>query len=205
MFDIFAIVEVRVWVKPGQKNFGDYVFNLPWREERGCSVLLQEPEFLGYHYLVLAPEDLGDCVFWGSIPLVLLKGLLNGEAKPSETTISAASDGMVIYKILKFKEEVNIPDNFAAYLKGIGGIDEMVGMGIITQKVANIVKNELGELGVEQKASLSAGKGGGSKKAKAFQLFGQGKGPSSTEVKALGLHKSTRFKYYNQYLAVHKP
>jgi len=78
-------------------------------------------------------------------------------------------------------------------------------MGIITQKVASIVKSELGELEVEQKNKPSEEKGGDSKKAKAFQLFGQGKGPSSPEVKALGLHKSTRFKYYNQYMAVHKP
>lgn len=205
MFDVFAVVETRVWLKPGQKNFGGYIFKFPWREEKGCSALLQEPEFLGYHYLVLAPEDLGNRVFWGSIPLVLLKGLLNGETKPSGTTISAASDGMITYKIPKFKEEVNILDNFAAYMRSIGSIDEMVGMGIITRKVASIVKSESSELKVELKATLSEEKGRDSKKAKAFQLFGQGKGPSSPEVKALELHKSTRFKYYNQYMAVHKP
>jgi hypothetical protein len=118
---------------------------------------------------------------------------------------SAATDGMITYKIPKFKEEVNILDNFAGYLRSIGSIDEMVSMGIMTQKVASIAKSESGELEVEQKASLSKEKGGDSKKARAFQLFGQGKGPSSPEVKTLGLHKSTRFKYYNQYLAVHKP
>jgi len=60
-----------------------------------------------------------------------------------------------------------------------------------------------GELEVE-KASPSEEKERDSKKARAFQLFSQGKGPSSPEVKALELHKSTRFKYYNQYRAVHK-
>ena len=77
-------------------------------------------------------------------------------------------------------------------------------MGIMTQKIASIAKSELAELEVEQKASLSEERGRSSKKARAFQLFSQGKGPSSPEVKALGLHKCTRFKYYNQYLAVHK-
>ena len=59
IFDVFSVVETGVWLKPGQKDFGDYIFKLPWRGEKGCSVLLQEPEFLGYHYLVLTPEDLG--------------------------------------------------------------------------------------------------------------------------------------------------
>lgn len=204
MFDVFAVVETRVWLKSGQKNFGDYVFKFPWREEKGCSVRLEETEFLGYHYLVLAPKSLGGNVFWRSIPLVLLKGLLNGKTKPSGTTISAASDGLITYKIPKFKEEVNILNNFAAYLGNIGNIDAMVSMGIITQKVAGIAKSESGELEVEVKVKLSEEKREDSKKAKAFQLFGQGKGPSSPEVKSLGLHKSTRFKYYNQYMAVHK-
>jgi hypothetical protein len=205
MFDVFAVVETRVWLKPGQKKFGDYVFDLPWREEKGYSVLLQEPEFLGYHYLMLTPEDLGGYVFWQSTPLVLLKRLLNGDTKPGGFTITAAADGMITYKIPKFSEEVNIPDDFTNYLKSIGSIDEMVSMGIMTQRIASIAKSESAELGIEQKASLSEGRGRNSKKARAFQLFSQGKGPSSPEVKTLGLHKSTRFKYYNQYLAIHKP
>ncbi len=207
-FDIFATAYAEIWLKPVQKTFGGYIFNLPWREEKGCSVILQEPELLGYYNTVLAPEDLGGYVFWEGIPLVLLKGLLNGETKPAGTTISATSDSTITYKIPKFKGEVTILDSFADYLRSIGSIDEMVSMGIMTDKVADIVKSESGELEVEQKASLSEEKGRDSKKARAFQLFSQGKGPSSPEVKTLGLHKSTRFKYYNQYLqylTVHKP
>ena len=207
MFDVFAIVEVRVWLKPGQKNFGGYVSNLPWREEGGYSVVLQEPEFLGYHYLVLTPKDLDGYSFWQSIPLVLLKGLLNGETKPNGTTISATSDDMITYKIPKFKEEVVIPDSLAGYLKNIGNIDQMVSIGIITEKVGSIVKSELGEVKIEHEASPLEDriKRKGTKKVKAFQLFSEGKGPTSPELKALAMHKSTRFKYYNQYLAVHKP
>jgi len=202
-FDIFAAAYAEIWLKPVQKTFGGYIFNLPWRDEKGYSVILQEPELLGYYNIVLAPEDFGGYVFWESIPLVLLRGLLNGETKPTGSIISAASDGMITYKIQKFKGEVPILDSFAGYLRSIGNIDEMVSMGIMTDKVADIVKGESGELEVEQKASLSEEKGRESKKARAFQLFSQGKGPSSPEVKALDLHKSTRFKYYNQYLAVH--
>jgi hypothetical protein len=114
---------------------------------------------------------------------------------------------MITYKTQKFKEQVTIPDSFANYLRNIGNIDEMVSMGIMTGKVASVVKSELAELkiGHEALALEEKTKGKDTKKAKAFQLFSEGNGPSSPEVKALGLHKSTRFKYYNQYLAVHKP
>ena len=179
---------------------------MPWREEGGHPSVLQKPEFLGYHYLVLTPKDLDGHIFWQSIPLVLLKGLLNGETKPTGTIISAATAGMVAYKIPKFKEEVTIPDSFAGYLKNIGSIDRMVSMGIITEKVGNIVKSELGEVRTERGTSpLEDRKRKGTKKAKAFQLFSEGKGPDSPEVKALGMHKSTRYKYYKQYLETHKP
>ena len=80
-------------------------------------------------------------------------------------------------------------------------------LGIMTEKVASVVKSELGELKVEREALplKERNKGKDTKKARAFQLFSEGKGPSSPEVKTLGLHKSTRFKYYNQYLVVYKP
>ena len=206
-FDIFGVAYAEVWLKPGEKTFGSYAFNLPWRNEKGYPVPLKEPEFLGYYYLVLTPEDLGGYVFWQSIPLLLLRGLLSGETKPNGTTISATSDGMITYKIPKFKEQVTIPDSFASYLRNIGNIDEMVSMGIMTGKVASVAKSELGELKIEHEALAleEKTKGKDTKKAKAFQLFSEGKGPTSPEVKTLGLHKSTRFKYYNQYLAVHKP
>jgi hypothetical protein len=206
MFDVFAVVEIGVWLNPGQKKFGDYIFDLPWREEKGYSVLLQQPEFLGYYYLVLTPGELGGYSFWQSIPLVLLKGLLNGETKPSGTTIAAASDGVTTYKIQKFKEQVTIPDSFADYLTSIGSIDGIANMGIMTGKVASIAKSEMDKLKIEHDALPleEKAKGKDTKKAKAFQLFSEGKGPTSPEVKTLGMHKSTRFKYYNQYLAVHK-
>jgi len=201
MFDVFAIVEVRVWLKPGQKKFGDYVFNLPWREGKGYPVVLQEPEFLGYHYLVLIPKDLGGYSFWQSIPLVLLRGLLNGETKPNGTTISAASNSMITYKIPEFKEEVDIPDNFASYLRSIGSIDEMSNMGIVTEKVASVAKSELGELKVEQQVLSLGGKTirKDSKKARAFALFSQGRRPSDPEVQALGVKPETTYRYHQEW------
>lgn len=201
-FEIFAATYAEVWLKPGQKNLGDYIFNLPWREEKGCSVLLREPEFLGYHYLVLTPEDLDGYVFWQTIPLFLLKGLLNGETKPNGATISEALDDSITYKIPKFEEEVEILDIFADYLKNIGSIDQMLTMGIITtEKVVGIVKSELGELKVEHEASPLKDKveRKDTKKAKAFRLFDEGKTPSAREVKALKIKSKTSYNYYQEW------
>ena len=70
----------------------------------------------------------------------------------------------------------------------------MISLGIITEKVAGIVKNE------ECLPLQEEVKGRYTKKARAFKLFAEGKGPSSPEVLALGMHKSTRFKYYHMYV-----
>jgi len=198
-FDIFATAYAEIWLKPVHKTFSGYAFSLPVMEGGNGSAPLEKPKFLGYYYLVLTPKDLGGYVPWQSIPLALLRGLLNGETKPNGTTISAVSDGMIIYKIPKCKEEVTIPDSFAGYLRSIGSIDEMVSMGIMTDKIADIVKSESGELEVEQKTSLSEEKGRDSKKARAFQLFSQGKRPSDSEVKTLGIKPESTYRYYQQW------
>jgi len=156
-FDAFAVVEAKVWLKPEQKSFGGYIFTLPQIQHK-CDPYgsyfteLKEPEFLGYHYLVLTPSDLG-YTFWQSIPLVLIQGLMNGELEPAGTTIVEASEAETNYRISNLTEGVNIPVVFADYLKEIGGIDSMVSIGILSKKVANIVGNRLGQLGVEQKSN----------------------------------------------------
>jgi len=196
-FDIFAAAYGEVWLKPGKKSFGDYEFHLPRIEEGNYSVLLQEPKLLGYYYLVLKPEELGGYSFWQSIPLVLLRGLLSGETKPNGVTISEALDDSVTYKIPKFKEEVNIPDNFASYLRSIGSIDQMLSIGMMIEKVASIAKSELDELKVKHVASpLDKMKGENSKKAKVFKLFSEGKRPSDPEVKSLGIKPESAYRYY---------
>ena len=137
MFEVFAVVETAVCLSPGQKDIDGYIFDLPWKEENGYSVLLKEPELLGYRYLVLTPEDLGGFIFALSIPLALLKCLLNDQ--PNGFTISAAVDGRITYKIPKVKGTVTVPDDFAGYLKSICSISQMVNFGIITQRIADIV------------------------------------------------------------------
>ena len=200
MFDVFAVVEIKVWLKPRQKNFNGYVFHLPWKGEKENSSI-KTPEFLGYHYVVLTPEELGGWSFWQNIPLVLLKGLLSGETRPSGTVIVSASDDNVTYKVEGFAEEVEIPAQFAEYLECIGSIDEMVGMGIMTEKVGNIVQAVLSELEVKRKISPAGEKGRrkDSMKEKAVQLFDEGKRPGDPEVKSLGIKPNTAYRYYQEW------
>jgi len=82
----------------------------------------------------------------------------------------------------------------------------MVSMGIMSGKIASVAKSEIDKLKIEHEALPleEKTKGKDTKKARAFQLFREGKVPTSPEVKALGLHKSTRFKYFNQYREGHK-
>lgn len=182
IFEVFAVVETRVWFKPESKNFG-----------------LKEPEFLGYDYFLLNPEDLGGYSFWQVIPLVLLKGLLNGETKPNSTIISAASDDNTTYKILKFKEEVDIPDKFADYLKNIGNFDRMLNMGIMSEKVGSVVRSLDGQKpeSSEELKTLE------SRKAQAYQLFNEGKRPSDSEVKTLGIKPNSAYRYYQAWKRTH--
>jgi hypothetical protein len=200
IFDVFAVVETGVWLKPGQKKFNGYVFDFPWREEKESSSVKTQ-EFLGYHHVVLTPEDLGGWSFWQDIPLVLLKGLFSSESQPSGTVIISASDDDMIYEVEGFGEEVEIPTKFAEYLERIGSIDEMVGMGVMTEKVGNIVKAALVELEGKHKIPPAGEKNRrrDSMKERVFGLFDEGKRPSDSEVKASGIKPTTVYRYYQDW------
>jgi hypothetical protein len=199
--DIFAAAYAEVWLRPGNISFDGYEFRLPWIKDKNGLPLLEKPKFLGYHYLILSPEELGGYVFWESIPLVLLKGLLNGEARPGGSTISAATDGVVTYRVQGLEEELEVPDKFAEYLKSIGSMDKMIDMGIMTERVGNIVKAAVGELEAKRKIPPATEKAGrrDSIKEKAFRLFDGGKRPGDPEVKALGIKPNTAYRYYQDW------
>jgi len=202
-FDIFAAAYAEVWLRPGKISFDGYEFLLPWlKDKNGLPLLeIEKPKFLGYYYLILRPEDLGGHVFWESIPLVLLKGLLNGEARPDGSTILAATDSVTTYGIQGFEEEIEVPDKFVEYLKGIGSMDEMVRMGVMTEKVGSIVKAALAELEAKRKTPSATEKAGrrDSIKERASRLFDEGRRPSDPEVKALGIKPNTAYRYYQDW------
>jgi hypothetical protein len=199
-FDVFAIVETGVWLKPEQKEFNGYVFDFPWREGKESSSV-KTKEFLGYHHLVLTPRELGGWSFWQNIPLVLLKGLLSGETRPSGTVITSASNDEITYEVEGFEQEVEIPTQFTEYLKRIGSIDGMVGTGIMTEKVGSIVKAAVAESEAKRKAPPAKEKSrkGNSVKDTVFHLFDEGKRPGDAEVKSLGIKPNTAYRYYQEW------
>ena len=144
---------------------------------------------------------LGGWSFSQNIPLVLLNGLLSGETQPGGTVIVGASDDAVAYEIEGFTEEVEIPTQFAEYLERIGSIDEMLGMGIMSEKVGNIVKATLSEAKAKHETPVvkgNSGKGKGSKE-KAFQFFDELKRPGDPELKALGIKLKSIYRYYQEW------
>ena len=148
-FKVYAIVEIEVWLEPGQGTIDGYVFTFPWIEHRtdyGTHLTkAQKPELLGCQYLLLTPSDLGH-IFWKSLPLVLVKGLMAGELEPEGTSIIELAENLRTYAIKGFDDEVVIPDIFTEYLKELGGIEGMVNAGVISNKVASVIKNRLAQL-----------------------------------------------------------
>jgi hypothetical protein len=106
-----------------------------------------------------------------------------------------------VYRIPGFEGEVEVPDEFVGYLKSIGSIDEMIGMGVMSEKIGNIVKVALSEAEVKSKTSLAREKAGrrDSMKDRVFRLFDEGKIPSDPEVKDLGIKPKTVYRYYQEW------
>lgn len=200
-FEVFAAAYTEVWLKPGNRTFDGLEFSLPSIKEKNRLSPLKSPRFLGYYYSIIRPDNLKSYVFWRSIPLILLRGLLNGETRPQGTTISAASADVTTYRVRGFEEEVEVPDKFAEYLRNIGTIEQMVGKGIMVEKVGNIVEAALAELTAESKSSPAREKAGGtgSRKERAFRLFNEGRRPGDPAVKALGIKPNSAYRYYQDW------
>jgi len=81
-------------------------------------------------------------------------GLMNGKVEPAGTTIIEASRDDIAYEVKNHKYDVCISSNFTNYLNKIGDIDKMSEMGIISHKVAHIIKEKLDKLAAEENASL---------------------------------------------------
>ena len=81
----------------------------------------------------------------------------------------------------------------------------MVSMKILTEKIVSIVKAELNGLKIGQDLLPVKGKvrRGDTKKAKAFDLFNQGKRPGNPEVKFLGIKPQTVYRYYQEWKRTH--
>jgi hypothetical protein len=147
-FKVYAVAEIEIWLEPGEVTIDDYVFAFPWVEHGSdyetCLTKEQKPELLGYRYLLFTPSDLGQ-VFWKSLPLVLVKGLMAGEVEPEGTSIIESGEKLTTYTVDGYDNDVVVPERFTEYLKEVGGIEGMVTAGVINKKVAEIIMKRLAQ------------------------------------------------------------
>ena len=198
-FMVTIVARVIFYFKAGTYNYSGFTLKLP-EEERLGEVIIQKKNY----------EPAGEL----SVPISLLCLLISDQLEAQDIEVTSICDNYTVYRVRGFKGEVAIHDDFRRFLRDIchenGLVKGLLAWGLIDKQIAEIVEtkmNELGQLQAEQKPSPFEDniKRKGTKKARAFQLFSEGKGPDSPEVKALGMHKSTRYKYYKQYLATRKP
>lgn len=177
-FDVFAVVTVTVLAQAGHKVFNGHKFNFMTN--------LREPKCLGYYQITVLPKQPH---FWQSVPLTILSALVSGNPQPQDATILERMDRLTIYEVKNFAQDVcEIPVSFERYCRSLGSIDKMKEMLIIDERTAEIL-GPLLPIRVNQKDI-------GGKKAKAFSLFRQGKRPSDSEIKTLGIKPETAYRYY---------
>lgn len=153
-FDIAVVVEIEYWVKPAQVTIGGYCFTMPVIEypvnmkvdgevihQGSYTTALRNPEFLGYAYKQITPDNLGAAGYlrWQAIPCIIIQGLIQGDVEPQGTKIIEASGNSTKYEINGFDEEISIPDTFSKYLKAIGSWQGLTEKGVISLKVGEIV------------------------------------------------------------------
>jgi len=200
-FDVFAAAYAAVQLKTATRVINGYEFTLPVMQEADNNIPPKPPKLLAYYHVVLTPKELRGRVFWRSIPLPLLKGLLGGETSPDGCTITEASGSVTTYRVRGFEQEIQIPDRFAEYLNQIGTIDEMVATGIMSKKVGVLIQEMLGQVEVraESPRPLEKHPRHDSMKDRAYRLFDEGRRPSDPEVKALGLKPTTVYRYFQSW------
>lgn len=155
-FDIFAIAEVRFWMKPNTVEINGCFFPMPRIIHEGYAVELKEPQSLGYAYRLLTPGDFSPSSFyWQSIPVILMAGLMNGVLEPEGTKVIEATEVAITYKIEGLDDEIYIPNNFADYLVKVKKNGDLASLGIICEKVAATIEHLGQTSAVPAKADVS--------------------------------------------------
>ena len=191
-FSVFVVTEIEYWLKSAQVSFGNWNFTMP---------TLEKPELLGYAYKLFTSDDLNAAgyYFWQTIPCILIQGLLQGNIEPQGTRITEVSESSTSYEINGFDEEISIPDTFSKYLKAIGSWQGLMEKGIISSKVGEVVARAMegSTKGLSSPETPKLSKG--TKKARVFQLFNEGKRPGDPKVKSLGIKPETAYRYYQDW------
>jgi len=145
-FEVEAVVESEIQLIPGQRAFRGYLFNIhAVITSEGCRTALQKPKLLGYLYQHLSLVEL-PLMFWQTIPLNLLEGLMHGEIVPQGTKVIEASEVEITYEVKGFDDLVTIPAVFRAWLGEMQGFEGMVTAGVISNQTARIIIEQTPEL-----------------------------------------------------------
>ena len=180
-FDVFAVVTITVSAQAGQKVFNGYEFSFLTN--------LREPELLGFYQITITPNEPD---FWQSIPISIIRTLIDGILESPGITILKRTDRLTVYEVKKFEEDIcEIPISFERYCRSLGSFEKMRELGIIKERTAEILE-------LPRPISINH-KSGESKKAQAFQLYNQGKRPSNSEVKSLGIKPESAYRYYQDW------
>jgi hypothetical protein len=132
-----------------------------------------ESQFHGYSYIHSIPaEPLGYlCEHfsglrhndWQTIPLVLIQGILNGNAEVEgvELLQRGTGEARTIYGVKNFKETITIPDSFADWLRRAcatkGLAKGLLSCGVIDEKVAEILQRKIQSISGSLQAPRLAG------------------------------------------------
>ena len=189
---LYIVPEIEYRLKQSQIYFGFYTFNVPNTKDTG---------FLGYGYRLFTPDELDAAgyYFWQTIPCVLIQGLLQGNIEPQSTRITEVTESSTSYEINGFDEEISIPDTFSKYLKAIGSWQGLMEKGIISSKVGEVVARAMERSTKELPSPETPKLSKGTKKARVFQLFNEGKRPGDPTVKSLGIKPETAYRYYQDW------
>ncbi|MFC2013457.1 hypothetical protein ACFLU8_01005 [Chloroflexota bacterium] len=180
-FDVFAVVTVAVSVQAGSKKLNGIPYNFLTN--------LQEPKFLGFYQIIITPNEPH---FWQSVPISIIRALFDGNLEPQNTTILERTDELTVYEVKKFEEDIcEIPISFERYCRNLGSFEKMRELGIIKERIAEILELPR-PIRINHKESKS-------KKAQAFQLYNEGKRPSDSEVKSLGIKPESAYRYYQDW------
>lgn len=195
---VTILARVIFYFKAGLYNYSGFTLKL--EEERLGEVIIQQENY----------EPAGEL----SVPISLRCLLVSDQLEAQGIEVTSICENYTVYRVNGFKCEVPIHDYFLRFLRDTcqenGLVKGLLAFGLIDKQIAKIVEaktNESSQPRSEQEPSPLEDKikRRDTKKARAFQLFSEGKGPTSPELKALGMHKSTPFKYYKQYVAEYEP
>lgn len=184
-FNVFAVVTIKVLAKAGKKVFNGYAFDF--------LANLREPKCLGFYQITITPNQ---PTFWQSVPLIILYALMDGNLQPPGTTILQRTDQLTVYEVNKFEDDIcEIPISLERWCRNSGSMEKLKEATVIDGRTAEILE-PLRPISINHKESKG-------KKAKAFQLFSEGKRPGDSEVKSLGIKPNSAYRYYQHWKKAH--